>query len=136
MTTHLRLISKEAKDASLDRHGPNIGYVARAHLKEVAKLARKAEWWGAPPQGERLMGFAYHLDQGTMLEAAAIRDQIRDDLRTARLRIIFFPIAVLAAAIEGIPDALSALGDILLTVLTFIPVLAIIGAVVWFFFLR
>lgn len=128
MTTHLRLVSKKS-----DHHGPNIGYVARAHLNEVAKLARKAEWWGAPPQGERLMGFAYHLDQGTMLEAAAIRDEIRADLRTARINVLE---DILDTVPEMISNAFSALGNALLMVLMCIPAVAIIGGFIWLLFLR
>jgi hypothetical protein len=53
-------------------------------IRNVAKLARSAEWYLAPPQGRRLALCATLMARGDFESAMAVRDEIRAQLVSAR----------------------------------------------------
>ncbi len=119
----------------LEDHGPTVAFVAKAYIAEVAKLARKAERYGAPPQASRLMSFAELIDLGHYDMAACIRDLIKIDLddavhrrRAARLEILG---DLIEAILEFSSDACRRLGTALLFVLMCLPVALVFGGIGW-----
>jgi hypothetical protein len=53
-------------------------------LAEVGGLAKRAEWWGAPPQGRNVALFAECLAEDDLLGAMETRDEILLELNKAK----------------------------------------------------
>ncbi len=54
-------------------------------IADCARLARRAEWWGAKGQSKKLAVIANHLARGDIKGAANARDEIITEMREARL---------------------------------------------------
>lgn len=57
-------------------------------MRECARLARRAEWWGAEPQGGALAELAQYLASNDIVGAMWVRDDLleaRNDARRKRL---------------------------------------------------
>lgn len=120
---------------TLKNPGPNAASVAKAYLAEVAKLARKAERCGAPPQASKLMAFAKRIDMGDYHRAACIRDVIKADLdeaihrrRKARLAILANSIEVVAVVVS---EASDRIGMALMFIAGFIPITLLLSCIAW-----
>lgn len=66
-------------------------------MDDVARLARRAERWGAPPQGVNVALFAENMRDGDIVTAMEHRDKIASDLSDARTWII------IACTVFGLP---------------------------------
>ncbi len=77
-------------------------------VTEVAVLARKAERWGAGPQGTNLALVAEHLSTGSIKDAMAARDKIAAALHDARVNRVLLITALALAATPFIGMAVYA----------------------------
>lgn len=120
---------------ALKNPGPNAAFVAKTYLAEVAKLARKAERCGAPPQASKLMAFAERIDMGDYHRAACIRDLIKTDLDEAIHRRRKARFAILANSIEVIAVVVSetsrSIGMALMFIAGFIPFTLLLSGIAW-----
>ena len=77
-----------------------------AFLEHAGKMARRAEFWGARPQGENLGGVFNALDQSDLNTALRYRDQIKLEHDDAKGRALT---GLIAAAKRGLLCSIIAL---------------------------
>jgi len=125
-----------------DRSGFGDHLFRSSLMRECARLARHAEWWGAEPQGGALAELAQYLASNDIVGAMWVRDDLldaRNDARRKRLsgtvdgfaRSIEIAVRAVLDLLLGVGETLAKIWNAVLPIILEVAFLLFILGVAW-----